>query len=159
MEERIVMTKKNYEDLQKELDYLVKVKRPEIRQRVGEAKGHGDLSENAEYHAARDEYSAIEGKIEEIELKLKNADIRETSTNTSYIDLGSVVTVFDEDLGEEEVYTITTVADADVMTNKISIVSPAGSALLNKKVGDKVAVKCPDGSTYYLTVKAIGVAR
>lgn len=158
MAELIVMTKKNYEDLQKELEYLVKVKRPEIIERIAEARGHGDLSENAEYDAAREEQRSNEGKIAEIEYKLKNADIREEVTDSSYVNLGSVVTVFDEDLGEEEVYTITTGADADVMNNKISIVSPAGAALLNKKVGDKVTVKCPDGSSYCLIVKAIEVA-
>ena len=158
MEERIVMTQKNYDDLKKELDYLVKVKRPEIIERIAEARGHGDLSENAEYDAAREEQRSNEGKIVEIEYKIKNAEIREMVTDTNSVDLGSVVTIFDEDLGEEEVYTLTTVADADVMNNKISVVSPAGAALIGKKVGDRVAVKCPDGSSYYLQIKAIGVA-
>ena len=155
MAELIVMTKKNYEDLKKELEYLVKVKRPEIIERIAEARSHGDLSENAEYDAAREEQRSNEGKIAEIEYKIKNADIREEVTDTSYVHLGSVVTVFDEDLGEEEVYTITSVTEVDVMTGKISVESPMGAALLRKKVGDKAEVKCPDGSTYTLKITAI----
>ena len=155
MAELIVMTKKNYEDLKKELDYLVKVKRPEIVERIAEARSHGDLSENAEYDAAREEQRSNEGKIAEIEYKIKNADIREEVADTSYVHLGSVVTVFDEELGEEEVYTVTSVTEVDVMSGKISVESPMGAALLKKKVGDKTEVKCPDGSTYTLKIIAI----
>ena len=155
MSELIVMTRKNYEDLKKELDHLVKVKRPEIIERIAEARSHGDLSENAEYDAAREEQRSNEGKIAEIEYKIKNADIREEVTDTSYVHLGSVVTVFDEDLGEEQVYTITSVTEVDVMSGKISVESPVGAALLRKKVGDKVEVKCPDGSSYCLEIKDI----
>lgn len=155
MAERIVMTKKNYEDLKKELDYLVKVKRPEIVERIQEARSHGDLSENAEYDAAREEQRSNEGKIAEIEYKIKNADIREEVTDTSYIHLGSVVTVYDEDLGEEECYTITSVTEVDVMSGKISVESPVGAALLRKKVGDRAEVKCPDGTTYTLEIRSI----
>ncbi len=155
MAELIVMTKKNYEDLKKELDYLVKVKRPEIIERIAEARSHGDLSENAEYDAAREEQRSNEGKIAEIEYKIKNADIREENTDTSYIHLGSVVTVYDEDMEEEQTFTITSVTEVDVMANKISVDSPVGAALLRKKVGDKAAVKCPDGSEYTLKILAI----
>lgn len=155
MTERIVMTKKNYEDLKAELDYLVKVKRPEIVERIQEARSHGDLSENAEYDAAREEQRSNEGKIAEIEYKIKNADIREEVTDTSYVHLGSVVTVYDEDMEEEVVYTITSVTEVDVMSGKISVESPVGTALLRKKVGDNAEVKCPDGSTYTLKIKAI----
>ncbi len=155
MSEQIVMTQKNYEDLKKELDYLVKVKRPEIIERIAEARSHGDLSENAEYDAAREEQRSNEGKIAEIEYKIKNADVREEVTDTSYVHLGSVVTVYDEDLGEEDVYTITSVTEVDVMNNKISVESPVGAALLRKRAGDSVEVKCPDGSAYTLIIKAI----
>ena len=106
MADLIVMTKKNYEDLKKELDYLVKVKRPEIIERIAEARSHGDLSENAEYDAAREEQRSNEGKIAEIEYKIKNADIREENKDTSYIHLGSVVTVYDEDMEEEQTFTV-----------------------------------------------------
>ncbi len=155
MAELIVMTKKNYDDLKKELDYLVKVKRPEIIERIAEARSHGDLSENAEYDAAREEQRSNEGKIAEIEYKIKNADIREENTDTSYVHLGSVVTVFDEDMEEEQTYTITSVTEVDVMANKISVDSPVGAALLRKKVGDKTTVKCPDGTDYILKILSI----
>ncbi len=152
MADLIVMTQKNYDDLKKELDYLVKTKRPEIIERIAEARSHGDLSENAEYDAAREEQRSNEGKIAEIEYKLKNADIRKEVTDTSYVHLGSVVTVYDEDLEEEQTYSITSVTEVDVMAGKISVESPVGAALLRKKVGETVTVKCPDGTNYSLKI-------
>lgn len=150
------MTQKNYDDLKKELDYLVKTKRPEIIERIAEARSHGDLSENAEYDAAREEQRSNEGKIAEIEYKLKNADIRKEETDTTYVHLGSVVTVYDEDMEEEQTYTITSVTEVDVMAGKVSVESPVGAALLKKKVGEIVTVKCPDGSDYALKIVKIG---
>lgn len=152
MAELIVMTQKNYDDLKKELDYLVKVKRPEIIERIAEARSHGDLSENAEYDAAREEQRSNEGKIAELEYKIKNADIREENKDTSYVHLGSVVTVYDEDMEEEQTYTVT---EVDVMAGKISVDSPVGAALLRKKVGEKITVKCPDGTDYVLKILTI----
>ncbi len=156
MSELIVMTQKNYDDLKKELDYLVKTKRPEIIERIAEARSHGDLSENAEYDAAREEQRSNEGKIAEIEYKLKNADIRKEETDTTYVHLGSVVTVYDEDMEEEQTYTITSVTEVDVMAGKVSVESPVGAALLKKKVGEIATVKCPDGSDYALKIVKIG---
>lgn len=155
MAERFVMTQKNYDDLKKELDYLVKVKRPEIIERIAEARSHGDLSENAEYDAAREEQRSNEGKIAEIEFEIKNADVREEETDNSYVHLNSVVTVYDEDMEEESVYTISSVTDVDVMHGKISIESPMGAALLKKRIGDEVNVSCPDGTSYTLKVLKI----
>ena len=86
---------------------------------------------------------------------IKNADIREENNDTSYVHLNSVVTVYDEDMEEEAVYTITSVTEVDVMQGKISIDSPVGAALLRKKVGDKVTVPCPDGTDYTLTIRKI----
>ena len=156
MAELIVMTQKNYDDLKKELDYLVKVKRPEIIERIAEARSHGDLSENAEYDAAREEQRSNEGKIAEIEYKLKNADVRKENTDTSYVHLGSVVTVYDEDLEEEQTYTITSVTEVDVMAGKVSVESPVGMALLRKKGGETATVSCPDGTAYTLKIVKIG---
>lgn len=156
MSELIVMTQKNYDDLKKELDYLVKTKRPEIIERIAEARSHGDLSENAEYDAAREEQRSNEGKIAEIEYKLKNADIRKEETDNTYVHLGSVVTVYDEDMEEEQTYTITSVTEVDVMAGKVSVESPVGAALLKKKVGEIATVKCPDGSDYSLKIVKIG---
>ena len=141
-EQRIVMTKKNYESLKQELEYLVKVKRPEIIERIAEARSHGDLSENA----AREEQRSNEGKIAEIEYKIKNADIREEDTSKGYVHLGSVVTVYDEDMEESDVYTIVSITEVDAMAGKISVESPVGAALLRKKVGDSVKVECPEGA-------------
>ncbi len=155
MAEQFVMTQKNYEKLKEELEHLVKVKRPEIIERIAEARSHGDLSENAEYDAAREEQRSNEGKIAEIEYKIKNADVREEVTDTSYVHLNSVVTVYDDDMEEQSVYTVTSVTDVDVMNGKISIDSPVGSALLRKKVGDVVTVSCPDGSSYSLKILKI----
>jgi len=153
-EQLIVMTKKNYETLKEELDYLVKVKRPEIIERIAEARSHGDLSENAEYDAAREEQRSNEGKIAELEYKIKNADIREEVNDNSYVHLGSVVKVYDEDMEEEAEYTIVSVTEVDAMANKISVESPVGAALLRKKVGASVKVECPTGA-YMLKILAI----
>ena len=155
MAEKFVMTQKNLDDLKKELDYLVKVKRHEIIERIAEARSHGDLSENAEYDAAREEQRSNEGKIAELEYKIKNADVRAEDTDNSYVHLNSVVTVYDEDMEEEEVYTITSITEVDVMAGKISIDSPVGEALMRKHVGDKVTVSCPDGTSYTLKILKI----
>ncbi|MDE6356765.1 MAG: transcription elongation factor GreA [Clostridia bacterium] len=153
-EQKIVMTEKNYEKLKQELETLIKVKRPEIIERIKEARSHGDLSENAEYDAAREEQRSNEGKIAELEYKIKNADIREEVSDTSYVHLNSVVTVYDDDMDEEVTYTITSVTEADAMHDKISVESPVGAALLRKRVGDTVKIDCPDGA-YTLKIKAI----
>ena len=146
------MTKKNYDDLVAELENLVKVKRPEIIERIAEARSHGDLSENAEYDAAREEQRSNEGKIAELEYQIKNAVIQEDILDNSYVHLESVVTVLDEEFGETEVYTITSVTDVDVMNNKISSESPVGSALMRRKKGEEVTVNCPYGSSYKLKI-------
>jgi transcription elongation factor GreA len=153
-EQVFVMTKKNHDDLVKELDYLVKVKRHEIIERIAEARSHGDLSENAEYDAAREEQRSNEGKIAELEYQIKNAVIQEEITDNSYVHLDSVVTVLDEEFGDEETYTITSVTDVDVMNNKISSESPVGAALMRRKSGDVVTVTSPEGS-YKLKIVSI----
>lgn len=154
-DQQYVMTQKNYDDLVAELDNLVKVKRPEIIERIAEARSHGDLSENAEYDAAREEQRSNEGKIAELEYQIKNAVIQEEITDNSYVHLDSVVTVLDEEFGEKEQYTITSVTDVDVMNNKISSESPVGAALMKKTKGDVVTVNCPDGSSYKLKILSI----
>ncbi len=145
MADRFFMTKKGYEEAVKQLDYLTKVKRAEIVERIQEARSHGDLSENAEYDAARNEQAANEGEIAELDYRIKNAVIIEESDDTSVVHLGSKVTVFDEELGEEETYTIMGTTEVDAMQNIISNESPVGAALLRRRKGDKVTVKAPDG--------------
>ena len=153
-EQQFVMTQKNYDDLVKELDYLVMTKRPEIIERIAEARSHGDLSENAEYDAAREEQRSNEGKIAELEYQIKNAVIQEEITDNSYVHLNSVVTVLDEEFDEEQTYTITSVTDVDVMNNRISSESPVGAALMRRRIGEEVTVNCPDG-TYKLKIISI----
>ena len=145
MSEQFVMTQKNLDDLKEELEYLVKTKRPEIIERIAEARSHGDLSENAEYDAAREEQRSNEGKIAEIEYQIKNAVVQEEITDNSYVHLNSVVTVYDEEFGEEATYTISSVTDVDVMNGKISSESPVGAALMRRKKGEEVLVASPEG--------------
>ena len=148
-------TEEGYNKLKKELETLKTVDRAHVIKQIAEARDKGDLSENAEYDAAREEQRSNEGKIAELEYRIKNADVREEVTDNSYVHLNSVVTVYDDDMEEEATYTITSVTDVDVMNNKISIDSPVGAALLRRKVGDKVTVTCPDGSTYTLKILKI----
>ena len=153
-EQQFIMTKTGYEEAKKHLEYLQIVKRQEIVERIKEARSHGDLSENAEYDAARNEQAANEGEIVDLDYKIKNAVIIEVNKDTSFVHIGSKVTVYDEDMDEEETYEITGTTEADPMANKISNESPVGVALLKHKVGDVVRVNAPDGE-YKLVIKNI----
>ena len=153
-EQQFIMTQKGYDEAVEKLNYLMLVKRPEIVERIAEARSHGDLSENAEYDAARNEQAANEGEIAELDYKIKNAVIVEENTDTSYVHIGSKVRVFDEEMEEEEVYEITGSTEANAMENKISNESPVGKALLRHKVGEWVKVVAPEGE-YRLQVREI----
>ena len=153
-EQQFIMTQKGYDEAVERLRYLQTEKRQEIVERISEARSHGDLSENAEYDAARNEQAANEGEIADLDYKIKNAVIVEMSTDTSFVHIGSKVRVYDEELEEEDVYEITGTTEADPMANKISNESPVGSVLLRKKVGDVVKVVAPDGE-YRLIIKEI----
>ena len=153
-EQQFIMTQKGYDEAVERLRYLQTQKRQEIVERISEARSHGDLSENAEYDAARNEQAANEGEIADLDYKIKNAVIVEMSTDTSFVHIGSKVRVYDEELEEEDVYEITGTTEADPMANKISNESPVGSVLLRKKVGDVVKVVAPDGE-YRLIIKEI----
>ena len=145
MADKFFMTKEGLDAAKKQLDYLTRVKRAEIVERIQEARSHGDLSENAEYDAARNEQAANEGEIAELEYKIRNAEIIEENDDKSLVHIGSVVTVYDEDIEEETVYTIMGTTEADAMRGIISNESPVGVALLHHKKGDVVSVKAPDG--------------
>ena len=149
------MTQKNYDDLVEEKKYLVTVKRPQNIERIAEARSHGDLSENAEYDAAREEQRSNEGKIEQLEYQIKNAKIVTEISDSSYVHLNSKVTVEDVEFGDKETYVITSVTDVDVMNGKISSESPVGAALMKHKEGDVVTIPCPDGSSYQLKIISI----
>lgn len=138
------MTQKGYDEAVKQLEYLQRVKRAEIVTRIQEARSHGDLSENAEYDAARNEQAANEGEINELDYKIKNAVIIEESDDNSVVHIASKVTVYDEELEEQTVYTIMGTTEVDAMNNVISNESPVGKALLGHKKGETVTVKAPD---------------
>ena len=154
MAEQYIMTQKGYDEAVEKLKYLQTVKRQEIVERIAEARSHGDLSENAEYDAARNEQAANEGEIVELDYKIKNAVIVEKNNDTSFVHIGSKVRVYDADLDEEEVYEITGTTESNAMENKISNESPVGAALLRHKVGEVVKVAAPDGE-YKLKIMEI----
>ena len=153
-EKQIFMTQKGYNEAKERLKYLQTVKRQEIVDRISEARSHGDLSENAEYDAARNEQAANEGEILELDYKIKNAVIVEENNDHSFVHVGSKVRGYDDDMDEEEVYEITGSTEADVSQNKISNDSPVGAALLKHKVGDSVTVNAPNGA-YVLIIREI----
>lgn len=148
---KIYLTKEGLEELKQEFEELSKVKRPEILNRVSQARNMGDLSENAEYTVAREELSFIDGRIEELEELLKQA-ILISNNHSSTIKLGSTVKVITTD-GKEE-FTVVGEWEADPKERKISHESPLGKALLGKKVGEKVEVEAPAGKIIY-TIEAI----
>ena len=148
------MTQEGYEAAKKQLEYLQTVKRAEIVERIAEARSHGDLSENAEYDAARNEQAANEGEIAELDYKVKNAVIIEETDDNSVVHIGSAVTVYDEEMEEEVTYTIMGTTEVDAMRNIVSNESPVGAALLGHKKGERVTVKAPDGD-YILKVLKI----
>lgn len=154
MADQFYMTKKGYDEAVERLKYLQTVKREEIVERISEARSHGDLSENAEYDAARNEQAANEGEIVELDYKIKNAKIIEENDDNSFVHIGSKVTVYDYDLEESDVYEITGTTESNVMENKISNESPVGAALLKHKLGDVVTVSAPDGA-YKLRIDKI----
>ena len=145
MADQFFMTQKGYDEAVERLHYLQTTKRAEIVERIAEARSHGDLSENAEYDAARSEQAANEGEIAELDYKVKNAVIIEECDDNSTVHIGSEVTVYDEEFEEETVYTIMGTTEVDVDKNVISNESPVGAALLKHKKGDRVTVKAPDG--------------
>ncbi|HYK09073.1 MAG TPA: transcription elongation factor GreA [Candidatus Eisenbacteria bacterium] len=154
MDKKIYLTKEGLEDLKKEYEELTKVKRPEMLDRVAQARNQGDLSENAEYTAARDELSFIDGRIEEIEELLKQVTIIEDTTSnggaTAAVALGSKVTV---KIGaKEEVFSVVGEWEADPAAKKISHESPLGKALLGKQKGETVEVDAPAGKVLYTVV-------
>ena len=146
MAEEVLLTKEGKEELEKRLDYLKVEKRAEITERIKTAREFGDLSENAEYDAAKNEQAMIEGEILEIEDKLKRAVIIKESKK-GQVSLGSKVDFIDEGLGELMTYEIVGTTEADVEQGRISNESPIGNALLGRKAGDTVRVAVPSGIT------------
>ena len=154
MSDKVILTEEGYQQLQKKLDELKFVKRPEITERIKVARDFGDLSENAEYDAAKNEQARIEGEIAEIEATLKIAEIIKGGGAKDVVAVGKTVKVLDVDFDETTIYEIVGTTEADITKNKISNESPLGKALIGSKVGDEVTVKAPQGA-YQVKVVSI----
>ncbi len=146
------LTREGYEKLQEELDMLRTSKRQEIANRLHEAMEGGELIENAEYEAAKNEQAFVEGRIKELEILLATARVISETEKAEAIQIGSKVTI-QEDGNEPEMYTIVGAAEANPRGGRISNESPLGKALLNRKVGDQVQVDAPAGSFVVSVVK------
>ena len=145
------MTIKGEAALRKELDHLIKVVRPGIIEAIATAREHGDLKENAEYHAAREQQSFAEGRVQDIEGKLSNSQIIDISAmpQGDRVIFGALVTIFNIDTDETVSYRLVGDDEADVKQGKISYQSPIAPALIGKEIGDVVVVKAPSGDVEY----------
>ena len=141
----IFLTKEGYEEIKNELDYLINVARPENITAIKEARALGDLSENADYDAARDQQAKVEARIKELEYMLENAKIIQKESG-HIVGLGSTVTISYVDDDDTEVYSIVGSMEADPFENKISNESPLGKAIIGKKQGEEIEVASPTGS-------------
>jgi transcription elongation factor GreA len=146
------LTREGYKKLQDELEYLRTYKREEIAQRLHEAMEGGELIENAEYEAAKNEQAFTEGRIKELEMLLASARVIDENTPVETVQVGSQVTIQEEG-GDPEVYTIVGAAEANPAQGRISNESPLGKALLNHKAGDRVQVDAPAGSFVVTVLK------
>ncbi|MEM7169708.1 MAG: transcription elongation factor GreA [Pseudomonadota bacterium] len=150
MSEKIPMTASGLARLEEELRYLKSTARPEIIRAIAQAREHGDLSENAEYHAARERQSFIEGRVMELEDKIARSDVIDVSTlSGSTVKFGATVTVADEDTDEELTYQLVGEMEADIKAGRLSITAPLSRALIGKEVGDSVEVSTPAGEKGY----------
>ena len=148
--ERFPITAAGHAALEAEFLRLQQVERPRIVQAISEARTHGDLSENAEYHSAKEAQSHNEGRILELEEMLQRAEVIDVSKlSGSTIKFGATVTLIDEDTEAEKVFQIVGESEADVKSGKVSITSPTARALIGKKVGDSVEVNTPGGGKSY----------
>ncbi|EPX77220.1 transcription elongation factor GreA [Litoreibacter arenae] len=147
--EKIPMTPKGFKALDDELKNLKVVERPAIIKAIAEAREHGDLSENAEYHSAKEKQSFIEGRIKEIEGMIGLAQVIDPSKLSGPIKFGATVKLVDEDTEEEKTYQIVGEQEADIHNGLLNIASPLARALIGKEEGDSVEVKTPGGAKDY----------
>jgi transcription elongation factor GreA len=147
--EKIPMTRAGFTALDEELKILKSVERPAVIRAIAEAREHGDLSENAEYHAAREKQSFIEGRIKELEAMLSLAEVIDPSKLSGSVKFGATITVVDEDTEEERTYQIVGEAEADIERGLLNIRSPLARAMIGKDEGDSVEVKTPGGQKSY----------
>jgi len=152
--EDIFLTQKGYEQLREDLEFLKTTKRREISQALAKARAMGDLSENAEYDAAKEAQGHLEKRIAELEDKLSRARIIENENiPTDKVYIGACIKLWDEDTKEESVYTLVSPAEADYTQNKLSIESPIGRALLGRKAGEIVEIEVPAGILKYKIIE------
>jgi transcription elongation factor GreA len=150
MTQKIPMTKEGYEKLKQELDRIIKVERPKNIKEIEEARAHGDLSENAEYHAAKERQGHLDAKKRELQHKLANAQIIDLSKlSNEKVVFGATVTLADTESGDVKKYTLVGQEEADFKKGKISVQSPVGKALIGHKVGDVVTIKTPAKTVEY----------
>ena len=152
--ERIPMTASGYKALEEEVNLLKTVERPSIIRMISEARAHGDLSENAEYHAAKERQAFIEGRVIELEDKIGRAEVIDVSKlSGTTVKFGATVTMADEDTNEKRKYQIVGDHEADAKSGRISISSPIARALIGKSKGDTVEVSAPGGARSYEILK------
>ncbi len=148
--QKIPITPEGYQRLQEELERLIKIERPKNVREIAEARAHGDLSENAEYHAAKEKQSFIEGRIRELQEKLTRVEVIDPSKiNHSKVAFGATVKVLDVDADEEYIFRLVGPDEVDVKNGKISITSPVGRALIGKEVGEIVTINAPGRTINY----------
>ena len=147
--DKIPLTARGYSDLDAELKKLKTDDRPSIIKAIAEAREHGDLSENAEYHAAKERQGFIEGRIKELEGLLGLADVIDVPKLSGAIKFGATVTLIDEDTDEEKTYQIVGEPEADIQKSRLNIKSPLARALIGKEEGDSVEVNTPGGAKSY----------
>jgi transcription elongation factor GreA len=155
--EKIPMTPRGFKSLDSELKNLKSVERPAIIKAIAEAREHGDLSENAEYHSAREKQSFIEGRIKELEASLGMAEVIDPVTLSGSVKFGATILLFDDENEKKQTFQIVGSSEADIENGLLNIQSPLARALIGKDIGDSVEVKTPGGTRDYeiLDVKYI----
>ena len=153
--EKIPMTRAGHAALDEELKQLKSVERPAVIKAIAEAREHGDLSENAEYHAAREKQSFIEGRVKELEAVLSRAEIIDTSRLSGAVKFGATVKMVDEDTDEEKTYQIVGEHEADIERGLLNICSPLARALIGKEEGDVAHVQAPGGEKSFEIIEVL----
>ncbi|MBW2475504.1 MAG: transcription elongation factor GreA [Deltaproteobacteria bacterium] len=150
MSQTVPMTPEGYQRLQEELKHLIRVERPRVVQDIAEARDHGDLSENAEYDAAKERQGFVEGRIAEINGKMARAQVIDVATiDTDKVVFGATVTVYDDESESESTYRIVGEDESDIKQGLISISSPVAKALIGHRINDEVQIKVPSGIRIY----------
>jgi transcription elongation factor GreA len=154
--ERIPMTRKGYQTLKKELEHLKSTERPSVIRAIEEARSHGDLSENAEYHAAKERQGFIEGRLSELGYKLGNAEIIDVDNlPKDRAVFACTVMLENVDTGEEVVYQLVGPEESDINKGRISVTSPLGRAIIGKKPGEEIVLNAPAGKRVYELVEIL----